>query len=161
MVVLAAVLLLVAGGCALGGPGARKGEAAPDFSLPTLDGGADNLRNYRGRVVILNFWGSTCPPCRAEIPDLQATYAELRGRGLVVVGVNWGESGETAAALAREFGLTYPILLDGDLTVSGKYGVRSTPTTFIIDRQGVVRERITGGPLTRTAVRRLVEGLLK
>ncbi len=159
--VFVAATTLVAAGCGLGGPGSGKGDVAPDFSLPVLGGGADNLRNYRGHVVILNFWGSDCLPCRAEMPDLQATYTELRGRGLTVVGVNRGEPLASAAALAQEFDLTFPILLDEDLAVSAKYDVRSTPTTLIIDRQGVIRERILGGPLTRTEVRRLVEGLLK
>jgi len=160
-VLMAAVLLLVAGGCGPATIGAQKGNLAPDFSLVTLDGRAENLRDYRGRTVVLNFFATWCGPCRAEMPDLQAVYGELRDRGLVVVGVNQGESRQQVSAFAREFGLTFPIGLDEDQSIGRQYGVRAYPTTFIIDRQGVIREVIVGGPLTRSAVRRQVEGLLK
>ena len=159
---LVAMLLLLAGGCAPeNNIGTQKGNIAPDFSLATLDGGAENLRDYRGRTVILNFWASWCGPCRAEMPDLQAVYGELRGNNLVVLGVNQGEPREQVAAFAREFGLSFPILLDSNQEVGAKYGVRAYPTTFIIDSQGVIRDVVVGGPLTRTAVRRMVGGLLK
>jgi len=134
---------------------------APDFSLPALDGGAQNLRDYRGQVVVLNFWASWCGPCRAEMPDLQAVYSELRGRGFVVLGLNQSEPRDRVEGFAREFGLTFPILLDESRSVARQYGVRALPTTFMIDGGGVIRELIVGGPLTRTAIHRQVEGLLK
>ncbi len=159
---LALALMLVAVGCGgAGSVGNQKGNVAADFSLATLDGGAGNLRDFRGKVVVLNFWASWCGPCRAEMPDMQIVYSELRDRGLVVVGVNQGEARDTVAAFAREFGLSFPIFLDKDQSISRKYGVRAYPTTFIIGRDGVIRNVIVGGPLTRSAIRREVEGLLK
>lgn len=161
-IVLALAILLVAGGCSsAGNVGNQKGNTAADFSLEALEGGAGNLRDYRGKVVVLNFWASWCAPCRAEMPDMQTVYSELRDRGLVVVGVNQGESVEKVGAFAREFGLTFPILLDESQSIARKYGVRSYPTTFIISRDGVIRNVIVGGPLTRTSIRREVEELLK
>lgn len=158
---LAALALAIAG-CAPGASvGTRKGAIAADFSLPTLDGGAQNLRDYRGRVVVLNFWASWCGPCRAEMPDLQVAYEELRDRGLVVVGINQGEAQERAQSFVREFSLTFPILLDQGQDIGRQYGVRAYPTTFIIDRKGVIRDVIVGGPLSRTAIRQAVEGYLK
>jgi len=159
---LALAILLLASGCGgMAAVGSQKGNTAADFSLPTLAGGAGNLLDYRGKVVVLNFWASWCGPCRAEMPDMQIVYSELRDRGLVVVGVNQGEARDTVASFAREFGLSFPIFLDESQSIAGKYGVRAYPTTFIIGRDGVIRNVIVGGPLTRTAIRREVEGLLK
>ncbi len=162
MVLLALAALFVAAGCgASGNVGSQKGNLAPDFSLETLEGGAGNLRDYRGKVVVLNFWASWCAPCRAEMPDMQTVYGELREAGLVIVGVNQGESRDEVSAFAREFGLTFPILFDENQGIARQFGVRAYPTTFILDRSGVIRNVIVGGPLTRTALRREVEGLLK
>lgn len=159
---LALALVLALAGCAPGGSvGNQKGNVAQDFSLATLGGGAGNLRDYRGHVVVLNFWASWCGPCRAEMPDMQAVYSEMREQGLVVVGVNQGEPKEQVAGFAREFGLTFPILLDENQSIARMYGVRAYPTTFVLDRNGSIRNVIVGGPLTRTAVRNEVEGLLK
>jgi peroxiredoxin len=162
VLLLALATLLLTAGCGQGGNvGNQKGNVAQDFSLTTLEGGAGNLRDYRGHVVVLNFWASWCAPCRAEMPDLQAVYSELRDKGLMVVGVNQGESLEKVTAFSREFGLSFPIMLDESQSIARKYGVRSYPTTFILDGEGVIQEVIVGGPLTRTQVRRRVEGLLK
>jgi len=161
LLLAAALFLLFASSCVPAGTSGTRKDVAPDFSLPTLDGGAGNLRDYRGRTVIVTFWASWCGPCRAQIPDMQAAYTELRDRGLVVIGINQGESREHVAAFVREFRLTYPILLDENQSIGRKYGVRAYPTTFFIDREGVIQEVIVGGPLTRNMIRRQVEGMLR
>jgi peroxiredoxin len=160
--VLALVMVTLAAGCAPDAKvGTQKGEVAPDFSLPALEGGEQSLRDYRGRVVLLNFWATWCGPCRAEMPDMQAVYEELRDRGFVVVAVNGGEGRERVQSFVEEFGLTFPVLVDEEREVLRQYGVRGFPTTFVIDGDGVIQQVIVGGPLPGSAVRRLVEGLLK
>lgn len=141
--------------------GTQVGKVAPDFSLSALESGAESLSDYRGRTVVLNFFVTTSAPCRAEMPDLQAVHMDLRDRGLVVLAVNQGETREAVKALVQEFGLTFPILLDPDTETGRKYNVKALPTTLIIDRHGVIRQIESGGPLTRTALRRLLEGLIK
>lgn len=159
---LAAALVLVAAGCpSTAEIGTSKGDVAPDFSLPNLGGGSQSLRDLRGSTVILTFWASWCAPCRAEMPDMQVAYGELRDRGLVVVGVNEGETLERVEAFVQEFGLTFPIVLDEKQGTARTYGVRAYPTTLVIDGEGVIQEVVVGGPLTRSAILRLVEGKLK
>ncbi len=161
VIVLALALVLLAEGCAPSSVGGQKGSVAPDFSLSGLDGAAVNLSDYRGRTVVLNFFATWCGPCRAEMPDLQAVYGELHDHGMVLVAVNQGETREQVSSFAREFGLTFPILLDQDEATARLYGVRAFPTTVIIDGRGVVRDVVVGGPLTRTALRRMLEGMVK
>lgn len=156
-----ALLFALAGCTSTASVGTRKGDVAPDFSLPTLDGGAQSLRDYKGRTVILNFWASWCGPCRAEMPDMQVVYDELRDQGVVVVGVNQGEPRERVEAFVQEFGLTFPILLDEEQSLARTYGVRAYPTTFIVDGDGIIRDQVVGGPLSRSALLRLVEGAEK
>jgi peroxiredoxin len=156
-----ALLLALAGCTSTASVGTRKGDVAPDFSLPTLDGGAQSLSDYKGRTVILNFWASWCGPCRAEMPDMQVVYGELREQDLVVVGVNQGEPRQQVEAFVQEFGLTFPVLLDEEQGLARTYGVRAFPTTFIIDGDGIIRDQVVGGPLSRSALLKLVEGAQK
>ncbi|MCL6429852.1 MAG: TlpA family protein disulfide reductase [Anaerolineae bacterium] len=159
---LALVVVASLAGCAPDARvGTQKGEVAPDFSLPALEGGEKSLRDYRGRVVLLNFWATWCGPCRAEMPDMQAVYEELSGRGFVVVAVNGGEGRDRVQSFVEEFGLTFPVLVDEERGVLRQYGVRGFPTTFVIDGDGVIQQVIVGGPLPGSAVRRLVEPLLE
>ena len=110
---------------------------APDLRLPRLDGrGHASLADFRGRVVVLNYWASWCEPCRTESPLLERWHRRLSGRGGTVVGVDVMDVSSDARAFVREFGLTYPMLRDGDGDSLGDWGVMAYPETFVIDRRG-------------------------
>jgi peroxiredoxin len=120
------------------------GHPAPDFSLATLQGENISLSSLRGRPVILNFWATWCPPCRSEIPQLQAT-SQAYDRQVAVVGIDQLEQAGAVSSFATQMGMTYPVALDSSGTASHAYAVRSLPTTFFIDRTGVIRDIQVGG----------------
>ena len=131
------------------------GYPAPDFALKTPSGEEFKLSALRGTPVVLNFWATWCPPCRAELPELRSASERYAGQ-IAVVGVNQAESAATVAKAAVELGLTFPIPLDHRGDVSQVYGVRSLPTTFFIDRDGVIRQ-IQNGPLTEATLAQLLQ----
>src|SRR5512147_651046 len=128
----------------------REGFPAPDFTLETPDGAEVTLAGLRGQGVILNLWASWCLPCRAEMPAIQKVYDLNRGRGLAVLGLNSTFQDREPAALqfVQDLGLTFPILLDRDGAVSRRYRLRALPTTFFIDRGGIIRSVVVGGPMS-------------
>jgi peroxiredoxin len=132
---------------------------APDFDLKTVDGQTVKLSDYRGQVVLLNTWATWCPPCRAEMPQLEAYYREHQDQGFVVVAVNSEESSETVAAFLQSQDFTFPVVLDPEGTVMSRYEVRALPTSFFIDRKGVVRGMWTG-QLTPDQLQKIVSPLL-
>ncbi len=143
-------------------PSPREGFPAPNFNLVSLDGQPTSLDDQRGKVVIVNLWASWCTPCRAEMPTLQKVYEANRARGLVVLGVNSTiQDGESAARkFAAENGLTFPILLDADGSMSRRYLLRALPSTFIVDREGVIHSVIVGGPVSEAVLQSKIESLL-
>ncbi|MGG1658551.1 peroxiredoxin family protein [Brevibacillus sp. NRS-1366] len=127
--------------------GIEKGNLAPDFELQTLTGGQVKLSELRGKKVIVNLWATWCPPCRAEIPDMQSFYEENKDKGIVVLGINLTQtetSAEDVSAFAQAYGITFPILLDVDKQVSNVYKAISIPTSFIIDSHGVIQNKFIG-----------------
>ncbi len=123
---------------------AQQGGTAVNFELDTLDGGSVALANYEGDVIVMNFWATWCPPCRAEMPGLNRFYEAHRAEGLVVLGINAQESAETVRPFIEDNGFTFPILLDLQGRVAQQYTTRSFPTTFIIDREGTIQHVQTG-----------------
>ena len=124
------------------GSAVRVGSPAPDFTLLSLAGPPVSLLEQRGKVVLVNFWTTWCPPCREEMPALQRAYERLADQGLVVLGVNWTQEDNLAdvEAFVEELGLTFPILLDTDSVVSEDlYQVLGLPTSVLIGRDGTVR----------------------
>lgn len=143
-------------------PSPREGFVAPDFTLETLGGAPIALSDLRGKAVVLNLWASWCPPCRAEMPALQAAY-ELDGPdGLVVLAVNttFQDREADAAAFVEEYGLTFPIALDRDGTFSRNYQLRALPSTFFIGPDGVITQVVIGGPMSEATIRSAVADLL-
>jgi peroxiredoxin len=129
--------LIAIGGCGASSTAGPGGSApAHGFSLTGLDGKTHRLADYRGQVVLINFWATWCIPCRAEMPDLEHEYRVHRGQGLVVLGIDWREDAATARAFTDEIGVTYPVLLDRSGSAHDAYEVGALPETFYVDRQG-------------------------
>jgi len=120
----------------------KVGDVAPDFVAPTVDGQIVRLSELRGRPVWLNFWGSWCPPCRSEFPEMQAAYAaSLRPAGVEVLAISLDEPPEAAAGFASRNDGTFPILTDPNRKLTaGAYPIANFPTHILIDREGVVRD---------------------
>jgi thiol-disulfide isomerase/thioredoxin len=127
-------------------PVARPAEptAAWDLELPDLAGRPVRLRDLRGRVVLLNFWATWCPPCRDEMPALETLARELGPQGLTVVGVNLKESRSQIDAFVRERGLGFPVLRDAEGLVSERYQVFALPVTVRVDRRGMLVGTVLG-----------------
>lgn len=141
----------------------QAGFPAPAFSLETFDGESISLADLQGQAVIVNFWASWCPPCRAEMPAIQNVYDDYRAGGLVVLAVNAsaGDNLADAQAFLSANGLTFPVLLDRDGAVGALYRVSVLPTTFFIDKRGVIRAVVIGGPLSEASLRTRVADLLE
>lgn len=127
----------------------EEGALAPDFLLETLEGSELRLSDLRGSAVVLNFWASWCSPCRREIPQFVAAYDRYREEGLVVVAVNLQESRSISGRFARDFDMEFPIAIDRDGEVADAYRLLGLPTTYFIDREGVVRSVFRGPFLER------------
>lgn len=119
-------------------------ELAParDIELGLLGGGSLSLSNLTGEVVVLNFWASWCPPCRQEMPSFQVISEEFKDQGVVVLGIAVSDTREAASQFAESAGVTYPLALDHTGAITRAYRVTNMPTTFIINRVGVVARRI-------------------
>ena len=144
-----ATMLLALGllitGCAGGNSQvAVVGKTAPDFQLESPDGESTSLKSLRGKGTLVNFWQVRCPPCREEMPFIQQIYNEWSGKGLVVLAINIGESSSQVVEFMQSQGLSLPVLLDQKAEVARKYSIMAIPTTFFIDGDGIVQEKIIG-----------------
>lgn len=127
--------------------GLKPGNRAPDFTLLTADGQEVRLSDYRGRTVLLNFWASWCPPCKAEMPYMEDFYKRHKEEDVVILAVNMTHlegSMEDAASFVQSNGLTFPVSYDREGTVTGTYEVTAYPTTYVLTPDGVVSERYQG-----------------
>jgi peroxiredoxin len=120
------------------------GEQAPDFTLPRVPEGAISLAQYRGNVVVLNFWASWCPPCVDETPSLEAFAQQVQGHGVVVLGVSVDQDLSALEKFIAQYHLTYPIARDPNWALPHRYGTYKIPETYIIDRTGHLAEKIIG-----------------
>jgi thiol-disulfide isomerase/thioredoxin len=125
-------------------PSVELGRYAPDFTLTSLNGEAVTLSELRGKTVVLNFWASWCAPCRQEMPLLQATYEAYGGDGLEVLAVNMGEEGNRVEGFAEDMAVAFPVFADEQTSVGTLYRIRGAPTTYFVDRDGIVRQRYVG-----------------
>lgn len=136
---------------------------APDFKLASLDNDEFQLSEHRGQPIILNFWASWCPPCRAEMPDFQEAWLEYGDTDLLIVAVNATNQDSINDILnfVAEKNLDLPILLDTNGSITSSYQVHSLPTTFFINRSGVITKIIIGGPIPLSLLRVQAEQLLQ
>ena len=139
------------------------GSQAPDFQLIDLQGNWQVLPDYRGKVVLLNFWATWCGPCRVEMPSMERVYQDLKDEGFAILAISSDPQG---SIVTRPFvvsqGLTFPILHDSDYRVSGRYGVRTLPMSFLIDRNGTLTQRVFGArDWNSPEARELLHGLLR
>jgi peroxiredoxin len=122
-------------------------ERAPSFTLTTLDGKTVTLEDYKGKKILLNFWATWCPPCKAEMPDMQQMYEEHKNEDFVVLAVNvtvTEKKAEDVSAFVEEYGLTFPILMDEKGKVAHQFEILSYPTSYFIDSDGVIRGKVIG-----------------
>lgn len=125
--------------------GGLVGKVAPDFSLTDMQGRQVSLSQYKGQVVVLNFWATWCPPCREEMPSMEKLHRDYKEKGLVMLAVNVDENGRQAVeGFLQRQPYSFPILLDTQNVAQNTYGVFRFPESFIIDRNGVVVEKIIG-----------------
>lgn len=147
---LLAVILVACGGTA----------SQNNLPLPNLDGSTGYLADYEGQTVLVNFWATWCPPCRAEMPDLQAYYDAHKDQGFTLLAVNEGETAGQARAFIEEGGYTFPVILDEDGSIADHFGgLRGMPTTIVLNPDGSVAFTHTG-PITFDALEDQVTPLL-
>ena len=141
-------------------PAPIPGHPAPDFALKNLDGEQVRLSDFKGKPVIVNFWATWCPPCRAEFPDFQKVSVE-QGDRLAIIGVNHttGDSPQFVPDFVAEFGITFPIVLDETGETIKTYKVIGLPTTVFIDSDGIVKEVFTG-PINKAFIESKLAELL-
>lgn len=122
-----------------------EGTPAPDFTLPDLNGINHSLSNYKGKVVFLNIWATWCKPCKDEMPSMEKLYQKFKNRDFVMLAVSVDKDGKKAVEpFMREYGLTFPALLDPAGVTSKLYKTTGVPETFIIDKKGVVIHKVIG-----------------
>ena len=138
----------------------QTGFLAPDFTLMALNGSTYSLNNLRGNAVFINFWMTECRYCQYEMPNIQKMHDTYANEGLIVLGVNVGDSLSDAEGYARRLKINFTILLDSDETTSRAYLVNGYPTSYFIDREGVIKS-IYIGEMTREEMEKQVKSVLK
>ena len=127
------------------GPQLAKGLPAPNFSLPCLGGQMVSLTDYRGKVVLLNIWATWCPPCVEEMPSMEKLYQELKGEGFEILAISIDESGaQDVRPFMKKHQLSFPALIDSKGTIKGIYQITGVPESFIIDKEGILVEKVIG-----------------
>ena len=135
------------------------GMQAEDFSLIDLEGKSQSLSHYRGKIVLVNFWATWCKPCTTEMPAMQTVYDKLHDKGFVVLAVNELEDDAKVREHIKQYGHTFPVLMDRDNKVANQFGVFGLPVSVFVDEKGIVQEYIKGGLLTEQKIQAIVHRL--
>ncbi len=134
---------------------------SPDFTLPDLERGKVSLKDFRGRLLLLNFWASWCVPCREEMPAMERLYQKYRDHGFVILGVNVKDEKKSAIAFVKELKITFPIAFDPNGEAGLLYGAWGLPATYLIDAKGIALARAWGpADWFSPGARELIEALL-
>lgn len=148
--VKATILIAVLGGAAYLALRLRQarpvaiGDSAPNFSVPALPSGSMDLKDYRGQVVVVNLWATWCPPCVEETPSLVDFAEKMRNHGVVVLGISVDEDETALQDFVQKNHISYPIGRDPDRSLSARFGTYQFPETYILDRRGLVAEKVVG-----------------
>ncbi len=157
MFVVIALLVALVGlpafdGWSMGSRVPAVGTLVEDFHLTDLEGKSQSLSQYRGKIVLVNFWATWCKPCTTEMPAMQAIYDKLRDKGFVVLAINELEDDAKVREHIKQYGYTFPVLMDRDNTVANQFGVFGLPVSVFIDQEGRAQEYIKGGLLTEQKI---------
>ena len=137
-------LILLAGACDQQPKVAVVGQPAPNFTLTDRQGGTWSLSELKGQVVFVNFWAAWCPPCRQEMPSMQALYTSMPTDKFKMLAILYKDTPEAADALTAQLGCTFPVLVDPGDRTGQAYGLTGVPETYIVDKSGVLREKFLG-----------------
>ncbi len=132
-------------------PAPEIGRLAPNFTLTDLGGNQVTLSDFRGKTVFVNFWATWCPPCRAEMPEIEAVYQEYKDKGVVVIGVDILEPEDVVRQFVEQGGYSWIFILDATGAVSDDYRIAAIPTSFFIDREGII-QAVNIGAMTKRAM---------
>ncbi len=127
------------------------GRLAPDFILTDLEGNRISLSDFRSKVVFINFWATWCPPCRAEMPEIEAIYQEYQNKDVVVIGIDILEAEDEVRQFVQEGGYSWTFVIDTTGGVTADYGVTAIPASFFLDKEGVIRA-VNIGAMTKRAM---------
>ena len=144
-------------------PAPQQGFLAPDFELKTPKGETVKLSDLRGQAVLVNLWATWCPPCRAEMRTIETMYNEYKDQGFTVLAVNMTYQDEPLEIMpfVNGHGFTFPILLDETGAMANAYQLKSLPSSFFINREGIINEVVIGGPMAEALLRTRIEEILK
>ncbi len=140
-------------------PAPEVGHPAPDFTLSDLDGNLVRLSDFQGKVVFINFWATWCPPCRAEMPEIEAVHQKYKDKGVVVLGVDISEPENTVRQYIQKGGFSWTIVLDSTGEVARDYQIAAIPTSFFLDREGIIRAVSVGAMTKRQMEAKLAEAM--
>ena len=141
----------------------QAGFIAPDFTLKTPTGEEYTLSELKGNAVLVNLWATWCPPCRAEMPIIEKMYQEYKDQGFIVLAMDmtYQDDPLNVVPFTQQYGLTFPILLEETGDVGAAYQLRSLPSSYFINRAGVIQEVVIGGPMSEALLRTRIEEILK
>ncbi|RBW69002.1 peroxiredoxin family protein [Bacillus taeanensis] len=138
--------------------GLEKGDKAPNFTLENLKGEQVSLSDFRGKKVLLNFWATWCPPCKEEMPEMEEFY-EKNGAKMEIIAVNltmFEHDQANVAPFIKEYGLTFPVLLDKEGEQAKVYQAITIPTSYIVDEKGIIQQKIVG-PMTYEMMEKIIQ----